>query len=315
MDLTVEFFDKETGGPIASFSGEKAAWLFEHSQLLQTLREFEPEETRFVVPVDFPSDRVQIFRKVLKKIPIGTEHQSYWGKYYTYNTLGPMEEAAIQKNINEGRLRQANIEDERERVIQEVLHFLMLDREAENSLMVYRQHKNKNENEQKRRNRITRKRRANKNYNLGYLNEDTIDKLIEEHKNLLYSVHRYKEPEAMRLYLSKKNSNTRNKRQQNFEDRLVKESTRRARARQRGNYNNYNNYNNNWNNNQSIHGPFNNTSNTFPYELFENVNPIEMTSVEFERYLRSKLRKGEELALPYQGNLRLNTFFQKNNKN
>lgn len=307
MALTVEFFDRRTGGPIVSLSGPKAQWLFEHSQLLQTLVEAEPEEKHFQIPVDFPSDRVQIFRKLLKGIPVGELINTRNGIAASYDPLGPEEEANIQRNINEGRLNPENIYMERARVVMEVLQFLMLEPGTEAELIPFRKN-TKNKNEQRRRERITRKRQQKGN-NLGYLNEDTIDRLLENHKNLLYATHGYRGPEIMRTYMTKKNYNSRKKRQNNFEDRMVQESRRRAQARNRGNYNNWNNYNE-----QNISGPFDNVRNLFPYHSFENVNPVDMTSIEFERYLRSKLRKGEELALPKDPNYNVGNFFGNRNR-
>lgn len=312
MALTVEFFDRRTGGPIVSLSGPKAQWLFEHSQLLQTLVEAEPEEKHFQIPVDFPSDRVQIFRKLLKGIPVGELINTRNGIAASYDPLGPEEEANIQRNINEGRLNAENIYMERARVVMEVLQFLMLEPGTEAELIPFRKN-TKNNNEEKRRRRITRKRKEKNQGNLGYLSEDLIEDLIEEHKNLLYSLHHHKGPNALRMYLTKKNINTRNKRQRNFEERLVRHSRQRARSRYNRHYNDYvNNYNNDYND-YNVQGPFNNVD-TFPFHLFENVNPGEMTSIEFERYLRSKLRKGEELALPKDPNYNVGNFFGNRNR-
>jgi hypothetical protein len=272
--------------------------------LIREIIDIEPGKQGYTIHVNLPTDRALILRKLLRQETMGMRQ---WASVYIdYYPLGPLEEAELYRYLQSerekkglfGPPRPLEISEERGRVIQQVLQYLMLDHEAELQMILIEQPGlNTGQLENLRRSGITETRRHShipQQRGRPFLNENTIEKYVEGHKNYIYKKY-LQNPDRKEIYqrfMSKKNVENRNKK--------LRTSTRRYRSQ-------YNNYNSNYGNNQA--GPFNFVR--IPRELGINKNYPKMTSVNFERYVRS-LRGKAEKNLPYQGNFHLENLFGTN---
>jgi hypothetical protein len=329
----INFVDKD-GNNFDTISGKPAKWLIQHSALLQTFHEIEPTATTFTVPVDMPYGRQELFRKIIKGFPVAEWGVNNIGRnVVVYNPVSEEEEALIANIVKKGN-GETTVQKEREKAVQDTLSFLMMDPEAEARMLRIQYPKNNNAREMSRRRNITKKRKnnivqrlaqnayhnTNGNYLqqqaneevIPFLDEDTIEDLIEKHKDLLYGIYgsRYYSRVRIDKLLNKKNIEERDKKQEEYKKRRAKERTRRRRYHY--NNNNYDPLVNNSNNERNF--------NLYNVELleeyfkpFKNIEPHKMSSREFERYLRSLRREGEEKYLPYQGPLVGNLFGNTNN--
>ncbi len=329
-NLVLDFYNSETGGPIATISGANAKFLAAHSSYIQNLLEFQNKSNNkgerivLTVPVSFPTDRVQIFRKLIKKLPLGKQwrNEVYGAEYRLYDPLGPEEEANISRNMQEGRVQ--SLHAERERVIQQVLSYLMLDPGAEEQFIVFREENEfpNNKRETRRRQRIGRKNAAKyaktgkPNNKRNYLNEDTIDEILDYHKNYLYSTYKHS-PEKLDMWLSRPNWQSRieheRKKNENHRRRLEnldrsRNSLRAQLRRTRRNSNARAILNElSWIEDEESNlanngGPFENLPSTTYQYNFLDPNANTMAPDELERYLRSLRREGKEKYLPSQRN-------------
>lgn len=285
--FAIEFWDEEKNTPLVTLHGASAKWLAQYSHLIQTLLEIEPNAKGLTIPVSFATDRIEIFRKLLNAVPMGKIHiQEDWNgyqEYLEYYPLGPLEEADIQREIDEGKVE--NVHLERRRVIEEVAGFLMLDPEALRLFIIHDRAPKNNYQRQK-----TRRNAKASNKGRSLLNENQIERYISNHKNYLYGYYKNttRGREKLKSLLSKENLEERRVKQHIFE------SEKRRRNSINNNYPNFNNY-----------GPFNalEMPNNLPFKNYHNMTPIE-----FENYLRS-LRGEPEKGLPYQTNINLRNFF------
>ena len=348
MVESIEFYDEDTGGPIDTLRGKEANWLVYHSGLIQMLLENQPNARHLRVPVSMPNDRIQTFRKIIQGFPLGT----YTNKgQVIFDPLGPQEEAHIQKNMEKRRF--LTVDNARSNTIGEILRYLMINEESMDEMVKFANapvNNNYHAKEIKRRENITIKRRRATNGAVirNYLNEDTIEDLIEKHKNYLYEAHTKhgRNEEGLRKVLNRKNITKRNekveenrrsrarktserekekaelKELENYIAKLYNESKRAsgARAKYLEDESDYledkldslrRNYYNvlDFSNNENT----NNTSNYRYWTLWKNKTQKvkNMSPIEFERYIRSK-RGPEEKQLAYQGKM-IGNFFGSNN--
>lgn len=338
----INFQDGATGEHIATFAGKEAQYLIDHSDFLYELVETDPSGRTITIPVNFPYGRTQIFKKLLRGYPLGEYIHLNGQKAIQWYPLSEEEEEIIAKGLKNGTLR-STLQKERERVIFEVLHYLMLDSEAETKFLKI-DYKNKTKEMNRRRN-ITKRRQheklnqlllgrnINNNMNLigtqhdaerfaiPYLNENKIENFIEKHKNYLYATYAPTRRNKLHLLLNKKNVNTRNKMQQKHE----KETETRLKNKEKKlkrmiGRNDYNDYERNLQyefgsarQNPYEGGPYNtNYLSEVNLAPFRNLKLENMSSVDFERYLRSLRREGEEKHLPNQ-NVSLGNFFGNRN--
>jgi hypothetical protein len=327
--FTIEFYEEETGNPIGAVSGPAARWLIENSGLIQMLLENTPNVKTLSVPVSFPSDRIQIFRKLIKGLPVGTyvQNDRYNGpiKVAEFAPLGPQEEANIQANIAAGKVPN-NIQRERGRVIVEVARFLLLDDIALRQFVLLTNSNSSanttnNATEMKRRARITRKRAAQRNKDgyTPYLNEDLIEEILNSHKNYLFG--KYYETKANHLKTvlnaaniqSRKNTlNKFNKYQTKRLEELERNRKRLEEILKKTRYTNNNGYivdkldrvHNEYRNIKYANKPFSFTLSPHVNMLYPFLDPsvAKIPAKELERLLRSKQRKGNERYLPSQKN-------------
>lgn len=345
-EYIINFQNGRTGEHIATVSGKQAKFLMDHSDFLKTLVDINSSQKTFTIPIDFPHGRTEIFKKIIRGQPVGKYVYDHGHKSVVWNSLSDEEEALIAKDLQNGTLR-STVQKERQRVLYEVLHYLMLDPTVEERFLKIENVNNSNK-ERLRRKNITRKRVLNVATNLAgenesnnyylmekarekaipFLNEDTIEKLIEKHKNYLYGRYAPHSKRELEKYMSKKNIEKRNTIQEertkqmklNLERQQKNLERRQSRRLRRGRaYNNNNNNNNNesewWlmtelNNARRDPfyfykgGPYNEDTirqtNLAPFQM-KSLNKL--SNIEFERYLRSLRKEGEEKYLPYQGPL------------
>jgi hypothetical protein len=328
----INFVDKD-GNNFDTVSGRLAKRLMSYSQLLRTLHEIEPLETTFTIPIDMPYGRLETFKKLIKGYPV-VEYRLVNGKEVMwYKPLSDEEEAIIANEESKGTLK-GTVQEERERVIFDVLSFLMIDPRVEHIFITYEDKTSPENKEFIRRRTVTQKRRDNiyktltpmlyHNTNeyaverqvnaraMPFLNEDKIDEIVEKHKDYLYGVYRPRYYSTVRIdkLLNKKDIEERNKKLKAFNNARVKKPTRRRKYSNNSN-NFYNRSNNNNNNNDRLYDP-QEIFNTY-LEPFSSIDIRSMPSREFERYLRSLRREGEEKYLPNQGPLVGNLFGNTNN--
>jgi hypothetical protein len=364
-DIVVDFVNEKTGEHI-KISGKETTFLLRHSDLLRNLVEMFPGDKFFKISIqNFPYGRTEIFKKILRGQPVGKYIYNHGKKEVEWYPLAKEEEELIAKNLKKGTL-QSTLQKERERVLYEILSFLMLDPSVEKEFLKIKNLNNFNK-ERLRRKNITRKRieaternlytqLANNNYyhnikreaeriTIPYLNEDTIENLVEKHKNYLYGTYAPSNRLELIKLLNKNNIEKRNKIQNARKEKMLsnlykqeKNITRRRRM-PRGRYNNNNN-DRLEEEEKRLQEEFNNARhdplyfyNSGPYNteniLRQNLAPFredplnnyyyreerlpKMTTEQFERYLRSLRKEGEEKGLPYQGPLVGNLYGNANN--
>ena len=331
--------------------------MIEHSDLVKTLLEINSSQRIVTIPVGMPHGRMEIFKKILRKEPVGKYVLENGRKVVKWNPLSKEEERLIANELGNG-VSEYLLQSERKRVLHTILQFLLLDDSVEDKFLRIENLNNSNK-ETRRRNKIGQNRivqrqinaaMENQNQNNGYyyqeearrkampfLNEDTIDRLLEKHKNYVYGTYAPTNRTTLAKRLTAKNIANRNTtigpRKREKEKQIEKlrrdlEKARRNRDRFRERYNyadnnwgiaeNHNDHvqqleeeleaktQNQRNNPYSLYedGPFNirilTETNLAP---FRNKELEKMSDIEFERYLRSLRKKGNEKYLPYQGPL------------
>jgi hypothetical protein len=384
MVESIEFYEEDTGGPIDTITGGYMRWLVQHSGLIQLLLENDPTVRHLRVPVSMPTDRIQTFRKIIKGYPIGSYTKN--GEVII-DPLGSKEEQAIEKNVKNRRFN--SVQEARAYAIQDILQYLMIDIRDFDDILIYAPYSppknvnnniyaSNNEKEMKRRANVTRKRKAilfaqpngymtsnevekfykNKNNAIKreglvvpeYLNENAIEKYVEQHKNYLYEIHHgYKAGnEKLKKLLTVKNKEKRNKILANAREQLEKDTdARRAEyekdekeltaiinnlmKKQKGSYRSRaleeeidyyddqlhklrNQYSDLFNGSNYNGLPFTSSgyNRTEPVINDPTQNFDNMSAMNFERYLRSKRGK-EEREAPYRGSIVGNLFGPNNN--
>ena len=332
VNYIINFVD-ENGNNFDTISGKNAKFLMKYSELLRTLHEIDPTERIFTVPVKMPYGRQELFLKILKGYPVAEwlVDENGRGKII-YKPVSDEEEEIIANQIKEGIA--FDVQEERKQAVFDTLSFLMMDPWAEERMITVEYPKNKNARERMRRYNVTQKRKhntymrlaqnANHNANnywlelnvieqtMPFLNEDTIEDLIEKHKDLLYGILRPRYYSTVRLnkLMNEKDIAARDKQWEAYRGhRRQVRNTRRRHMRYNNNYYNRYYYNSNNNNNNDYY-------NVQLLEEYFKPFPVDvskMSSREFERYLRSLRREGEEKYLPYQGPLVGNLFGNQSN--
>lgn len=333
VNYIINFVD-ENGNNFDTVSGKNAKFLMKYSELLRTLHEIDPNERIFTVPVKMPYGRQELFQKILKGYPVAEWRENTYANTYTawFKPVSDEEEEIIADQIKKGIA--SDVQEERIKAVFDTLSFLMMDPWAEDRMITIEYPKNENARERMRRHAITHKRRDNtfrriapnayhntNNYGLEqnviektipFLNEDTIEDLIEKHKDLLYRILRPRYYSTVRLnkLMNEKDIAVRNKQWEAYKKRKENErKTRRQHMRYNNNYHYRYYYNNNNNNNNDLY----NVERLEEYFKPFPVDVSKMSSREFERYLRSLRREGEEKYLPYQGPLVGNLFGNQSN--
>lgn len=350
-DYILNFVEAETNAPIATLAGRDANFLIQHSDLVKSLLEINASQRILTIPVGMPHGRMEIFKKILRKEPVGRYVLENRRKVVKWNPLSKEEERLIVNELGNG-LSDDLLQSERERVLHTVLHYLMLDPSVEEKFLRIENLNNSNK-ETRRRNKITRKRIMNKEVNLAtrnpneyqnniydlqdeaarvtvpFLNEDKIENLVEKHKNLIYGTYARRNRNQLEKRMTAKNIANRNRRvetlQREQQERIARLERELERAYQHMNrFHRADPNNNNWvnaedqifalqeeleNERRNLYpqyegGPFN-TNLLMEINLapFRNKNLKKMSDIEFERYLRSLRKEGEEKTLPYQGPL------------
>ena len=310
--FTIDFFHAKTNTPLFTVRGALATWLAEYSALIRNLRNIEESKKGITIHVDLPTDRVLILRKLLRGEPLGVGlvkepnyyNAMYGAKWYDsvrWYPLGPLEEAEILTYLQTQLKRnptENEVNEERKQVILLTLQYLMVDREVEDSLIVVDELQNALTNHQRKR---------------IWLNENTIEDYIEQHKNYLYSHYgvNHKKRGNLEMMMTRKNIANRNTRQKAFNDAKEEAMLRKrsmSRRRYRSRYSENSNYNSNYNNSRWNEGPYNRVN--LLMELNQSIPYHTMTSLEFERYIRS-LRGKKEKNIPYQGEFDLQNLYGK----
>ena len=288
--FTLDFLNADTGLPLVTVRGSVAKWFAENSAYIREIVGIEPEKKGYTIHVSLPTDRALILGKILRGEPLGVRVVEPSGiPTIVWHPLGPLEEADIQAEFSDNP---GEINKERGRVIQQVLQYLMIDPDVEGEVIQIelRPAFNNSELEEGRRERITlsRKNRPLSKKRIPYLNENTIEKYVEGHKNYIYKKYLQtpNRKTILQKFMTKKNIENRN-------NRLSKHATRHFGPH------------GSWKASSNRH-PFNDLY--IPSELGINKNYPRMKSVNFEKYLRS-LRGRAEKNLPYQGNFHLENLF------
>ena len=284
--FTLDFIDDNTGLPLTTVRGDVAIWFAQNSALIREIIEIDPGKQGYTIHVSLPTDRALILRKILRGEPVGVKD---WNSdYVEFYPLGPLEEKDIKAAVGNSKVE---LNRERARVIQQVLQYLIVDPDVEGEVVLAEYPKRTNEQQERvRRSNITHRRKYSnipQQRGLPFLNENTIEKYVEGHKNYLYKKY-LQHPDrkaVLQKFMSKQNVENRNARR-----------TRNVAQR-------FRNYG------LASRGPLNSLQ--IPPELGINKNYPRMTSRNFERFIRSKRGKAER-NLPYQGNFRLANLFGDN---
>ena len=341
-----------------TLSGKQAREIIKHSGLLQSVLEEDPALKKLTVPISLPYGREALFKKLMTGQPVGRHVLTPSGfDYVEFFPLSPEEEEIINTVVNTDSknffvrefqfplMDEVNLE--RQQAIEDVLRFFMFDDPRFAQRFVKIEPLGEENQETLRRKKISMKRfNPGKSRQQAYplmwysnageladplpntkalpfLNEDTIESLVEKHKNYLFGMHNPVNKKRLNQYLTRKNQKNRQKRFEEQKDARLKslanQVNRRRYRRTRGRANENDYYNNSLNANLE-------ESQTNPYYFYEHSNfdvdsilnrnlypfsnkPLNrMSSLEFERYLRSLRREGEEKYLPYQGPLVGNFF-------
>lgn len=298
----IQFVDLDTGAPIVTVKGDNAQVLLEESEFVKTFLELGDQSQAnprvLVVPIgDFPTDRREIFSKVLKGVPVG----KYQRWRYEYYPLGAKEEKDIQKAVNAkiaaGNTRNRNdiVNDERLSVIQEVLRYLMIPDALINQMLVFDDL---------------------------YIPEkisvdDVIDGLVERHASYLYLTGQYdkltpKEKQEQKEYFDQ----IENKYKENMR-KLGEAEMKNRRLTRRYNRSYYNSNNNNYAEYNDAAREIQNTydfeTNKMQYIPEEPKETGGMTTTEYEKFLRTQYYKPKK-PLNISTNYRLNLLFNGNSK-
>ena len=330
MIESIEFYDAETGGPVATVSGKKASFLAKHSELIQILMEIEPTVKHLQVPVSFPGDRLRIFAQLMKDMPLGFYHGAHGPNWpganeVSWYPLGPEEERNIQANFNKMPKQHSIYKDEffdreRYKIILEVLQFLMLSPEGEEDFIRLnsfnnRRNQNSNRLEKKRRERATRRAKTGTAAlnNRSYLNENNIEREVEAHKNYLYAIHK-KNPTKLHSLLTRNNIATRKQNQNaiNAEiadlERTINSLGRKGYGSRYSEQNYYDSLEYYKEKIEELEKRKYNILDRYYNNTYRNMPPLA-----YERELRGSRREGVEKHLPYQGPLVGNFFGNQNN--
>ncbi len=196
MVESIEFYDKDKNAPIDNLTGEPLKWLIQHSQLIRNIIDSFPGEKHLVIPVSFPTDRVQLFRKLIRGLPVGFYNRKGIIELYP---LGPLEERNIENTVGNSP---KNVQEERAKVLKEVVDYLILD---EDLYPFFVELNNMRDNSKRLKN--TRKRLINR----PTLNENTIYEALENHKNRIYTIYHKDAKKRLPFVMNYRNIKVRNK--------------------------------------------------------------------------------------------------------
>lgn len=129
----IQFIDADTGAPLVTVDGDKAQFLLENSELIQTIVEIggQPNPNVLVVPIgDMGYGRQLLFRKILQGFPIG---RIDYRDRVTFYPLSTEEEESIARAINSRNgvgNRNAAVNRERQNAIYETMRYLVIPDEV-----------------------------------------------------------------------------------------------------------------------------------------------------------------------------------------
>lgn len=142
MVKKIQFVNSQTNAPLVTIKGPMLDFLMERSGLIQQQLELSNTTGHFLkLPIgDFPTDRRTVFTKILKGLPVGKISSRGGIEYYP---LGSEEERAIAQEVDRQMLayggavnREFLLNKERERVLYEILQYLLLEPSEIASLLI-----------------------------------------------------------------------------------------------------------------------------------------------------------------------------------
>jgi hypothetical protein len=164
----IEFISPETNAPLARVKGPLAQHILRGSDLVKQLLEINTSNKKtLVIPIgDFPTDRKDLFIKILKGVPVGTRDSDT--EVFLY-PLGPEEEKEIRAAVNAKNLsqnaRDYAIQEERLNAIMDTMRYLMMSDEDIQAMLTFEEEKQNN---------------------VSATEDDLIEDLVDRHKYWLY---------------------------------------------------------------------------------------------------------------------------------
>jgi hypothetical protein len=164
----IEFTIPETNAPLARVKGALAQHILRSSDLVKNLLEMNNTSKKtLVIPIgDFPTDRKDLFIKILKGVPVGTRDSDSGVNLYP---LGPQEESEIRAVVNAKHLsrndRDYAIQEERLNVIMDTMRYLMMSDEDILAMLTFEEEKQNN---------------------VSATEDDLIEDLVDQHKRWLF---------------------------------------------------------------------------------------------------------------------------------
>ncbi len=145
----IEFVIPETNAPLVRVKGALAQHILHRSDLIQNLLEMDANantKKTLIVPIgDFPTDRRDLFVKILKGVPVGVRDSDTTVNLFP---LGGEEERDIRRVVNARNLSKRNadyaIQEERLQAIIDTMRYLMMSDDDILAMLEFEEVKNNN---------------------------------------------------------------------------------------------------------------------------------------------------------------------------